>query len=120
MMDEAKITGVVTTVSGTNDWRFFCDFNDCGKVTGNFHEFYSENPESDIPMTYVTRLKDYISDRYKSMGVYLFETNFYCPKCGALLNDQFKDISKLIYWKCKKCGAGSYLAPHLIDKNSFK
>ncbi len=118
-IDGSKITGVVTSMRGTSDWRFYCDFNDCGRVTGNFHDFYSENTESRIPVTYVKRLIDYISDRYKSVGVNPLETNFYCPKCGALLNDQHQDISELFYWKCKKCGTGSYLPPHLLKKNHF-
>lgn len=57
--------GKVLTASGINTWEFRLDFNDYGKVTGEYWIIYNENRDSQIPDSYAKKLsnaiKDYIS-----------------------------------------------------------
>ena len=51
------IEGTVRTASGINTWTFKLDFNDYGKVTGNYLIRYCENSDSQIPNSYAEQLK---------------------------------------------------------------
>lgn len=59
------VIGKVLTASGINTWEFRLDFNDYGKVTGEYWIIYNENRDSQIPDSYAKKLsnaiKDYIS-----------------------------------------------------------
>ena len=52
--------GTVKTNSGINDWNFKLDFNDYGKISGQYWISFDNNKESDIPRVYGDRLKDEI------------------------------------------------------------
>lgn len=114
-IDGTKITGIVTTVSGTNDWIFSCDFDYYGKMTGNYRSFWSENEKSNIPSTYVRRMRFAIMDELASIG-YENSYDFYCPKCGDDLYSQYSDIYDCFWWKCKKCGHEFELPLHRINE----
>ena len=51
------VEGTVRTTSGINTWTFTLDFNDYGKVTGNYWVRYCENLDSQIPKSYAEQLK---------------------------------------------------------------
>ena len=108
----ATVTGVVTTVSGTNDWRFGCDFNDCGEITGNVLHFWSDNQDSKIPKTYILRLIDAIVDVLKLTSNYKPQREFICPFCGDNLRNQSNSVESCFYWKCRICGNGFELPLH--------
>jgi len=51
------VEGTVRKTSGINTWTFRLDFNDYGKVTGNYWIKYCENSDSQIPNSYAEQLK---------------------------------------------------------------
>lgn len=55
-IDRHFVCGEVRTVSGVNSWTFKLDFNDFGKVTGNYWFAYQENTDSTIPSSYAKQL----------------------------------------------------------------
>ena len=57
------VEGTVRTTSGINTWTFTLDFNDYGKVTGNYWVRYCENSDSQIPKSYAEQLKKAIIER---------------------------------------------------------
>lgn len=62
------VKGTVRTVSGINTWSFILDFNDFGKITGNYWIKANENLESSIPNKYANMLKDAIENRLKQIN----------------------------------------------------
>lgn len=54
------VTGIVRTQSGIDTWEFCLDFNDFGKVTGNYWWVNKGNPDSKIPQSYATQLQNEI------------------------------------------------------------
>ena len=115
-INEASIIGVVTSISGTNDWRFGCNFNDCGQITGNYLDFWTENYDSGIPKTFILRLSRAIKEIYKDNNIDPLEGRFACPNCGHDLKKQYYDIEKCFFWKCRQCNEEFYLEPH-TDKS---
>ncbi|MBQ2759724.1 MAG: hypothetical protein IJE93_08150 [Clostridia bacterium] len=59
---DAKIFGEVKSVSGISKWFFILDYNDFGKVTGNYWVIKNTNTESSIPNVYAEDLKNRIID----------------------------------------------------------
>ena len=57
------IYGSVLTNSGIDRWCFELDFNDYGRLTGNYYWNYCENNESSLPDKYAERLKQNILNR---------------------------------------------------------
>ena len=51
------VEGKVRTTSGMNTWTFKLDFNDYGKVTGNYWVRHCDNSDSQIPKSYAEQLK---------------------------------------------------------------
>jgi len=51
------VFGTVKTNSGISEWNFRLDFNDYGKISGQYWISFVNNPESDIPKVYGDRLK---------------------------------------------------------------
>ncbi|MBQ7235711.1 MAG: hypothetical protein IJX03_00960, partial [Clostridia bacterium] len=51
------VFGTVKTNSGISEWNFKLDFNDYGKISGQYWISFDNNQESDIPKVYGDRLK---------------------------------------------------------------
>lgn len=56
------VIGKVRTSSGINTWEFMLDFNDYGKITGEYWIRYNENHDSQIPSSYAEQLKSALKD----------------------------------------------------------
>lgn len=56
------IIGKVRTSSGINTWEFILDFNDYGKITGEYWIKYNENHDSQIPNSYAEQVKSAVKD----------------------------------------------------------
>ena len=56
------VIGKVRTSSGINTWEFILDFNDYGKITGEYWIKYNENHDSQIPGSYAEQLKSAVKD----------------------------------------------------------
>lgn len=109
---DGYIVGTVTTTSGVNKWDFEIDFNDYGKITGEYWWSYRENTESTIPEKYAEELsqsiKNFISNKERKSN-----KNFlYCTNCGNEINNNVKFCSecghKIITKKnrfCSECGS---------------
>lgn len=54
------VIGEVLSVSGISTWIFILDFNDYGKITGQYWYRKKGNVDSQIPEIYAKRLKDAI------------------------------------------------------------
>ncbi len=63
---EALVLCDVRSQSGLTTWSFCLDFNDYGKITGNYWVRYKNNSDSIIPQSYAEQLKAAIIELNKS------------------------------------------------------
>ena len=61
------VYGTVQSQTGLSSWDFVVDFNDYGKITGNYW-LSSENDDSNIPSTFANYLSSYIIDELNSQN----------------------------------------------------
>ena len=66
-VDRYYVIGQVRTSSGINTWEFKLDFNDYGRITGNYWFTYRDNYDSQIPDTYAKELKNEIQRYIRNM-----------------------------------------------------
>ena len=59
--DGPMVYGTVRSQSGISEWYFKIDFNDYGKVTGNYW-ISSDNDDSDIPKIVADRISEQIEN----------------------------------------------------------
>ena len=123
------VTGEVKTVSGINSWTFEIDFNDFGKITGDYWFVYSGNTDSDIPSNYAKKLSNAIryfieNKSYESCEEATdydedLEEEHFCPNCGAVLDEQPGFNPSNDSYTCKKCGQKLYDS-NIYDGENFE
>ena len=64
-VDGPVIYGTVTSVSGLSEWYFTLDFNDWGKITGEYW-LNEDNYDSSVPSTYAFRVQSIIEALIKN------------------------------------------------------
>ena len=61
-IDEAQITGYISSRSGISDWSFTIDFNDYGHITGDFYWVDRGNSDAEIQYTIAHSIQRSIVD----------------------------------------------------------
>lgn len=103
------VCGVVRSIKGSTVWFFEVDFNDFGHITGRYW-ISSENNDSSVPYRIASLIEKQIliklgvipmnktlsNDEYK-------DEEYFCPHCGAILNDQDGFDPSLSSWICTNC-----------------
>ena len=60
------VIGQVRTTSGINTWTFKLDFNDYGRITGNYWFRDHGNYDSQIPQSYANQLRNAIIEHLRT------------------------------------------------------
>lgn len=107
-VDEHIVTGKVRTMSGADTWFFELDFNDFGKVTGNYWFLDIGNTDSSIPRGYAKQLSEAIVELREERDCEDFDEDakeeFFCPNCNADLRKQVGFEPDLYSFICQSCG----------------
>lgn len=121
-VDRHFVYGEVRTVSGANSWSFKLDFNDFGKVTGNYWFAYRGNTDSTIPSSYAKQLSSAISTfrrTPKTVESDPLVEDFVCPNCNADLTKQAGFSPDFDSYTCKACGQKLF-NPEIYSGDEFE
>lgn len=116
------VCGEVKTVSGINIWHFELDFNDFGKVTGNYWYARCDNRDSDIPSTYAQQLRAALMEfrgNVNDSNASEEADEIFCPNCNAILSSQPGFRPDFNAYTCKACGQHLF-NPTIYDGDKFK
>ena len=68
--DGSKVVCNVYSQSYISVWQFWIEYNDHGRLTGDWITWHRENTQSDMAESVANRISEAIKARYDELGVY--------------------------------------------------
>lgn len=102
-IEDGIIFGEVCSQSGISTWKFYIDFNQDGRVNGNYSA-WRENTDSEIPFILAERISNTIKTTIENNAEQIRHKRrlITCDECGCV--SAIPLINKTIIATCPHCG----------------